>query len=508
MAYAFNALDNYFKRKKTDAPGGDLQKGAGAGAPPPTAAAESLAKSAETSDEQGNAAGRFAALKGAPTGAIAKRLAAPGEAQAKSWGEQSANTIDEYYRGGQTKIGATYKPVDYQAMGNVETGDKEATAKVGEQLGYTGKELTFEPLQITAPKLDTTSMLRSGISGIQAGLQKTGGRYTPGMAALDASAMAENPNAINQLQGQFGKTMQSARGVQARGAAVPGQLAKEAETTGTGIAGTVRGQLQSRIGSLQAAQQAAADAEAKRLEDESKKSAQGIAGIKNFASNEPVGTIAETGRATYTGEIDPRYSNLATILGIGNITAPEAGYGMWTGTAPVAPVAPPPDNRQTAGNTFVPDVPVPAGSLGLPEVEQTIKQNQAQITPEGVNKAATITTPPEVTAPGKLAAEIAPKILDPGGLIQGTVGAVGSLFGVGGSSGAARPRMPSQTASDIQTVFGANNNYGIDYTQKTEEFYKANGRWPTKQEMELYKTRGVWIAPKAPSAKSVMKKFW
>lgn len=483
MAYAFNALDNYFKRKKTDA-GGDLQKGAGAGAPPPTAAAESLAKSAETSDEQGNAAGRFAALKGAPTGAIAQRLAAPGEAQAKSWGEQAGKSIDEYYRGGKTKIGETYKSVDPLAQRQAEMGEQPALQKVGEQLGYTGKELTFEPLQLTAPKLDTTSMLRSGISGIQAGLQKTGGRYTPGMAALDASAMAANPNAINQLQSQFGKTMESARGVQARGAATTGQLQKEAETTGTGIAGTVRGQLESRLPALQAAQQAAADAEAARLEEESKKGARGVAGIKNLASNEPVGTIAETGRATHIGEIDPRYSNLATLLGIGNITAPEAGYGMWTGTAPVAPVAPPPP----AGGTSPTGVPfLPPGTVVGPDADTYLPPGTSEASVAGQGQLISPPTPGVINITGGTPTTTSAVI--PGATGPGPTAPTPGVLNIG----IPPPPVPAtnQTPEKPKSVVAAINDPSsrglltvkpAELNKRVDAFYAKNGRWPTASE--------------------------
>jgi len=203
MAYAFQRMDDYFRRNKTGGAGG-LQKGMN-GAPPPTAAAESLAKTA--ADNQGEAqtsGSQYQALKGANTSAIQGRLAGSAQKESDAWSAGAQNIADTANTAGQSQIESTYKPFNAADIGQAERGGTNATNNLTQQVGYTGNELSFAPVQVETPKFDTTSMLSSGVGGIQAALQRKGGRYTPGMGAMDATALAANRQAIGQLQSRLG----------------------------------------------------------------------------------------------------------------------------------------------------------------------------------------------------------------------------------------------------------------------------------------------------------------
>jgi hypothetical protein len=251
MAYAFSKLDDYFRRGKTGTSGGNLEKGA-TGAPPPTVQAQNLAKSAETSSEQGNAgaASAYRAAKTADTSGIQTRLSQPTEQQAKNWTDQAERGAGEYRTAGDTAIGQTYQAYDPKNLAGAEKGESGATANLQQQTGYTGKELTFQPFQVEAPKLDTSSMLAGGVGGIQAALQQKGGRYTPGMAALDASVLAGNKQALSGLQQKLGGIQQGAREKKTALEGTDEEMATKAQTRADEIRNATKTAIQSRLGAL------------------------------------------------------------------------------------------------------------------------------------------------------------------------------------------------------------------------------------------------------------------
>lgn len=255
MAYAFSKLDDYFRRGKTGTSGGNLQRGT-SGAPPPTVQAQNLANTAETSTEQGNAgaASAYRAAKTADTSGIQQRLSQPAEQQAKNWQDMAERGAGEYRAEGDKAIGQTYQAYDPKSLAGAEKGESGSTQKLTQQTGYTGKELTFQPFQVEAPKLDTSSMLSGGVGGVQAALQQKGGRYTPGMAALDASVLAGNKQALAGLQGKLGGIQQGAREKKAALEGTDEAMAATAQTRADEIRNATKAAIQSRLGALREAQ--------------------------------------------------------------------------------------------------------------------------------------------------------------------------------------------------------------------------------------------------------------
>jgi hypothetical protein len=152
-------------------------------------------------------------------------------------------------------IGQTYQAFDPKDIAGAEAGTAGAAGKLTSQLGYTGKENTFQPFQVEAPKLDTSSMLSSGVGGIQGSLQQKGGRYTPGMAALDASVMAGNKQAMAGLQGKLGGIVQGAREKKTALEGTDEAMAAKAQTRADEIKAATKTAMQSRLGALREAQQ-------------------------------------------------------------------------------------------------------------------------------------------------------------------------------------------------------------------------------------------------------------
>lgn len=257
MAYAFSKLDDYFRRGKTGTSGGSLERGT-SGAPPPTVQAQNLAKTAETSAEQGNAgaAGAYRAAKSADTSGIQSRLSQPAEQQAKNWQDMAERGAGQYREEGDMEIGQTYQAYDPNSLSGAEKGEAGLTSKIQQQLGYSGKELTFQPFQVEAPKLDTSSMLAGGVGGVQAALQQKGGRYTPGMAALDASVLTGNKQALAGLQGKLGGIQQTAREKKTALEGTDEAMAAKAQSRADEIKAATKSALESRMGALREAQQA------------------------------------------------------------------------------------------------------------------------------------------------------------------------------------------------------------------------------------------------------------
>lgn len=257
MAYAFSKLDDYFRRGKTGQATGSLEKGAATGAPPPTVQAQNLAKTAETSAEQGNAgaAGAYRAAKSADTSGIQSRLSQPAEQQAKNWTTEAEKQAGEYTATSQQRMGDTYKGFEAGNVAKAEAGESGATSALQQGLGYTGSELSFQPFQLEAPKLDTSSMLAGGVGGVQAALQKKGGRYTPGMAALDASVLTGNKQALAGLQGKLGGIQQTAREKKTALEGTDEAMAAQAKGRADAIREATKAALQTRMGALKEAQQ-------------------------------------------------------------------------------------------------------------------------------------------------------------------------------------------------------------------------------------------------------------
>jgi hypothetical protein len=364
MAYAFDKVDDYFRRNKQGTQG-SLQRGT-TGAPPPTAAAEQVAKQAETSAATGNAdTSAFRANQGASQAAAQSALTQPAQRQAQAWEQGETAKAGQYKAEGEKKIGETYKAWNPESLAGIESGNQDAMNTARQQVGYTGKEMTFQPYQASAPQLDTTSMLRGGVGGLQAALQKgKGGRYTAGMGALDASLMAGNRGAMQGLQNQLGDVYQGARQKKAEIEQTDEQLAQKALETGTGTASAVRQALEARMPELQAAQAQTALDEANRYAYNTRGGVEQQAAdayrqtlsagltpeqVNALYSGEAAGLINQynpqagfgmvggdygramtdfggmikqgTGTAQFTGtQIDPRYANLAGVLGV----APQA----------------------------------------------------------------------------------------------------------------------------------------------------------------------------------------
>lgn len=355
MAYAFNKVDDYFRKGKTGALGNSLKKGT-EGAPAPTAAANTLAKTAETSAEQGNAdTNAFRAAKDSNTAAIQSSLQQPTQRQAASWGETEQAKANEFLAGGQKKISETYKPLDQANIGKAESGDTAATNQLTQQLNY--KPMEFADYKVQMPAFDQ-QQLAGGVGGLQAALQKQrGGRYSQGMAALDASVLAGNRGAMQNLQQGLGDIYQGARDKQATLEKTDQTLRGEAETQRESTSKAVREALQARLPALQQAQSATAQQEAQKqaqaeaaaMQPQAREAlrqallGQGLtqADVDRMGSQEFLNDygrfnptmgftqefmpedmsslITQSGpMASYTSSsIDPRYQNLANILSMG-----------------------------------------------------------------------------------------------------------------------------------------------------------------------------------------------
>jgi hypothetical protein len=255
MAYAFDKVDDYFRRNKQGGQG-SLQRGT-TGAPPPTAATEQGTQQAATENADTSA---FRANQGASQAAAQSALTQPAQRQAQAWEAGEQQKAGQYKAEGEKKIGETYKAWNPESIAGIEAGNQDAMSTARQQVGYTGKEMTFQPYQARAPQLDTTSMLRGGVGGLQAALQKgKGGRYTAGMGALDASLMAGNKDAMQGLQAQLGDVYQGARAKREQFEQTDEGLTQQALEKGTGISKAVKDALSSRSGELQKL----ADAQAK-----------------------------------------------------------------------------------------------------------------------------------------------------------------------------------------------------------------------------------------------------
>jgi len=372
MAYAFNKVDDYFRRNKTGNQG-SLEKG-NMGAPAPTAAAENLAKTAETSGQQGNSeTGQFRAAKNANTSAIQGSLTQPATQQVQNWTTSETAKAGDATKSGEANIAKTYTPF---SAGDVAKAEKGEDNPLTQQINYTGKEVTFNPYQVQMPAIETQQQLAGGVGGMQAALQKQrGGRYTAGMGALDASVLAGSNQGMQGVRSALGGLRENARGTQQGLEQTDENLAAKASTTATGIRDTVKNAVQSRIGQLSTAQQDAATAEAEKLRAASqagmtpqafynallasgKISGDDLAYLQSpeYAQKQalysPYSTTAAqlgakyqdpnfrtTTANTYTQAIDPAYQNLAKIWNIqgGNQITPVAStanyntYGYNTG---------------------------------------------------------------------------------------------------------------------------------------------------------------------------------
>ena len=151
MAYAFNKVDDYFRRNKTGNQG-SLEKG-NMGAPAPTAAAENLARTAETSGQQGNSeTGQFRAAKSANTSAIQGSLTQPATQQVQNWTTSETARAGDATKAGEANITKQYQNYDANDLANAESGK---TTPLTQQINYTGKELTFNPYSVQMPAIES-----------------------------------------------------------------------------------------------------------------------------------------------------------------------------------------------------------------------------------------------------------------------------------------------------------------------------------------------------------------
>jgi hypothetical protein len=353
MAYAFNKVDDYFRRNKTGNQG-SLEKG-NMGAPAPTAAAENLAKTAETSGQQGNSeTGQFRAAKSANTSAIQGSLTQPATQQVQDWTSSETARAGDATKAGEATIAKTYTPFNAEDVGKAEKGEANPLTQ---QINYTGKEVTFNPYQVTMPAIESQQQLAGGVGGMQAALQKQkGGRYTAGMGALDASVLANNREGMMGVRGALSGLQQGARETQQALEKTDENIAAKALATGTGTQAAVKKAIQDRIGGIKTETLAGLRARGDQLSQQSRASFMpsfGMEGSSNPVSdalreNLRAQGLAEndvTDRMGYAGNIDPNnfvvqsgtktisetpqsYANLAAILGI----APEAlsqSYGTY-----------------------------------------------------------------------------------------------------------------------------------------------------------------------------------
>jgi hypothetical protein len=222
--------------------------------------------------------------------------------------------------------------------------------------------MEFSPYSVQMPAFDQ-QQLAGGVGGLQAALQKQrGGRYSQGMAALDASVLAGNRGAMQNLQQGLGNIYQGAREKQATLEQTDENLATQAKEKSEETSKAVRDALQARSGALQSAMQTKANAEAARLSEASRQDANPNAAMaaemarRGFSQQEIQGTLANMGQysagydpnammntaeATYAPELDQNYLNLTKILGI----APQAASAKYNTYSVNAPLA-----QQTASN--------------------------------------------------------------------------------------------------------------------------------------------------------------
>lgn len=345
MAYAFNKVDDYFRRNKSGQQG-SLEKG-NMGAPAPTAAAESLAKAAETSGQQGaSETGQFRAAKNANTSAIQSSLTQPAAQQVQDWTSSETAKAGEATKAGEANIAKTYTPF---SAGDVAKAEKGEANPLTQQINYSGKELTFNPYQVQMPSIESQQQLAGGVGGMQSALQKQkGGRYTAGMGALDASVLAGSNQGMQGVRSELGGLREKARGTANTLEGTDDALTKKALETGTGRSAEVRKAIQDRIGGIKTETLAGLQTRANQLSDQSRASF--MPSFSMEGSSNPVKEalrgnlraqgLAEndvTARMGYLGNIDPNqfivksgmkqisetpqsYANLAGILGV----APEA----------------------------------------------------------------------------------------------------------------------------------------------------------------------------------------
>ena len=372
MAYAFNKVDDYFRKNKSGGQG-SLEKG-NMGAPAPTAAAESLAKTAETSGQQGaSETGQFRAAKNANTSAIQSGLTQPATQQVQDWTSSETAKAGEATKAGEGQIAKTYTPF---SAGDVAKAEKGEANPLTQQINYSGKELTFNPYQVQMPAIESQQQLAGGVGGMQAALQKQkGGRYTAGMGALDASVLAGSNQGMQGVRSALGGLRETARGTQQGLEQTDENLAAKAGTTASTTRDAVRAAIQARTGQLATAQQNAANAEAQKLQAASQAGMtpeafyQALLGTGQISGDDlaymqsaeyaqkqaqysPYSTSAAqlsakaqdpsfrtTTANTYSQAIDPAYQNLANIWNIqgGDQIAPQAStaayntYGYNTG---------------------------------------------------------------------------------------------------------------------------------------------------------------------------------
>lgn len=372
MAYAFNKVDDYFRKNKMGAQG-SLEKG-NMGAPAPTAAAENLAASAENSPAQGaSETGQFRAAKGANTAAIQSGLTQPAQRQVQNWTTSETAKAGDVTKSGEAQIAKTYTPFN---AGDVAKAEKGEANPLTQQINYSGKELTFNPYQVQMPAIESQQQLAGGVGGMQAALQKQkGGRYTAGMGALDASVLAGSNSGMQGVRSALGGLRETARGTQQNLEGTDEALATKAGTTAGTTRDAVRAAIQARTGALATAQQNAANAEAQKLQAASQAGMtpeafyQAMLGTGQISGDDlaymqspeyaqkqaqysPYSTTAAqlsakaqdpsfrtTTANTYSQAIDPAYQNLANIWNIqgGDQMAPQAStaayntYGYNTG---------------------------------------------------------------------------------------------------------------------------------------------------------------------------------
>lgn len=380
MAYAFDKVDDYFRRQKTGERG-SLNKGT-QGAPPPTAAADSLAKQAETSAEIGNAeTGAFRANKGVNQQATQQALVQPAKKQATEWGATQEKRAQDFQKEGEQRIAQTYQAYNPADIAKIEAGDQAATTKAMQQRGYTGKELTWQPYQVEAPQIDTTSMLKGGVGGIQAALQKQkGGRYTGGMAALDASMLAGNREAIQGTQQQLGDIYSGAREKQATLEQTDENLAKQASDTATTARTGVQKALEARKAALDAAyaQKISQGAAARRAANRAGvNERQAMINALTAQGLTVMQALDILGLGTGSADIANRMA-LYNPQAVNNIIAQQRNVGGYVQAGPMATYSAGPDVGMT--NIY--------SALGMSPQEQSAQYQTYGINQAGMNNAA------------------------------------------------------------------------------------------------------------------------
>jgi hypothetical protein len=327
MAYAFNKVDDYFRRNKTGNQG-SLEKG-NMGAPAPTAAAENLAKTAETSGQQGNSeTGQFRAAKSANTSAIQGSLTQPATQQVQNWTTSETARAGDVTKAGEESIAKTYTPF---SAGDVAKAEKGEANPLTQQINYSGKELTFNPYQVQMPAIETQQQLSGGIGGIQAALQKQrGGRYTAGMGALDASVLASSNQGMQGVRSALGGLRETARGTQQGLEQTDENLAAKAGTTASGISQAARAAVTSRSGALRAA------LEAKAAEEQAGK----MRGVYQYQGEASNAVNADFSRGRSTGLSNYGSITADMIPGLMTRAQPKGGNVEvdYNEAAPVVPI--------------------------------------------------------------------------------------------------------------------------------------------------------------------------